>query len=172
MNLLPNLPAAKPQAEPSTTKTAIEPEIQNRLLTLKLGDIVRTRTKKKKTLDEKGSVIGPNDRPHSYNAINEKGNLIIRNRFQLIPANEKFIVNHKYDNIIELSKATLQKTVVQARADITSNIAPPVRTKSKHIKKPKRYLNKNWLVSQISANWRNWILLKTNKLSWTNWVIF
>ena len=144
MNLLPNLPSAKPQAEPSTTKTAIEPEMQNHLLTFKPGDIVRIRTEKNKTLDEKGSAIGPNNRPHSYNVLNEKGNLIIRNCCQLIPANEKFIVKHDYDNTMELSKTTLQKTVVQARTDITSNIAQPVRTKSKHIiKKPKRYLKKN-----------------------------
>ena len=144
MNLLPNLPSAKPQAEPSTTKTAIEPEMQNHLLTFKPGDIVRIRTKKNKTLDEKGSAIGPNNRPHPYNVLIEKGNLIIRNCCQLIPANEKFIVKHDYDNTMELSKTTLQKTVVQARTDITSNIAQPVRTKSKHIiKKPKRYLKKN-----------------------------
>ena len=33
-----NLPSAKPQLKPSSTNTAIEPETQNRLSTLKPGD--------------------------------------------------------------------------------------------------------------------------------------
>ena len=44
-----NLPSAKPQPKPSTTNTAIEPETQNRLSTLKSGDTVRIRTDEEKT---------------------------------------------------------------------------------------------------------------------------
>ena len=77
-----------------------------------------------------------------YNVLNEKGNLIIRKDCHLIPTNEKFIVKHDYNNIIEPSETTSGKTVVQARTDISSNItAPPVRTKSGGIiRKSKRYL--------------------------------
>ena len=57
-----NLPSAKPQPKLSTTNTTIEPETQNRLSTSKPGDIVRIRTNKEKTWDQKGSVIAPNDR--------------------------------------------------------------------------------------------------------------
>ena len=39
-----NLPSAQPQPKPSTTTTAIEPEIQNRLSTLEPGDTIRIRT--------------------------------------------------------------------------------------------------------------------------------
>ena len=74
-----NLTSAEPQPKPSTTNTTIEPETQNRLSTLKPGDIIRLRTDKEKTWDQKGSVIAPNDHPHWYNFLNEKGNLIIRN---------------------------------------------------------------------------------------------
>ena len=94
-----NLPSVKPQPEFSTTKIAIELETQNHLSTLKPVDTVRIRTNEEKTWDKKGSVIAPNDRPRSYNVLNEKGNLIIRNRRYLIPANEKSIVKHDYDNI-------------------------------------------------------------------------
>ena len=47
-----------------------------------------------------------------------------------------------YDNIIEPSETTSQKTLVQTKTDIPSNITTsPVRTKSgRLIKKPKRYL--------------------------------
>ena len=137
-----SLPSAKPQPKPSTTNTAIEPQTQNRLSTLKPGDTVRIRTEAEKTCDKKGSVTAPNDRPRSYNGLNEKGNLIIRNRRHLIPTNEKFIVKHDYDNIIEPSETASQKTLVQTKTDIPSNITTlPVRTKSGRIsKKPKRYL--------------------------------
>ena len=109
----------------------------------------------------KGSVIATNDRSRSYNVLNEKGNSIIRNRRHLIPTNEILIDKHDYDNIIEPSEATSQKTFVQAKTDISSIITtPPVRTKSgRIIKKPKRHLEERWIVSQISADWTNWILL-------------
>ena len=128
--------------KPSNTKTAIDPETQNCLSTLKPGDTIRIRTSEEKTWDKKGSVVAPNNRPHSYNVLNEKGKLIIRNHCHLIETNEKFIVKHDYDNITEPSKTTSRKTVVQARTDIPSNITtPPVRTKSgRIIRKPKRYL--------------------------------
>ena len=124
-----NLPTAKPQPKPSTTTTAIEPETQNRLSTLKCGNTVRIRVNKEKTWDKKGSVIAPNDRPCLYNVLNEKGNLIIRNPRHLIPTNEKF-----NSNIIEPSETTSEKNFVQTNTDMPSNITtPPVRTKSGHI---------------------------------------
>ena len=83
-------------------KTATEPETQNCLSTLKSGD-ARIRTDEEKTWDKKGSVIAPNDRPRSYNVLNEKGNLIIRNRRHLIQTNGKFIVKYNYDNILKPS---------------------------------------------------------------------
>ena len=95
-----NLPFAKPKPQPkrSTTNTAIEPETKNRLSFLKPGNTVRIRTDEEKTWDNTGSVIVPNDRTFLYSVLNEKGNLIIRNRCHLIPTNEEFIVKHDYDN--------------------------------------------------------------------------
>ena len=100
-----NLPSVKPQPRPAT-KTAIEPETQNHLSTSKPRDTIRIRTNNEKTWNKKGSVIAPNDRPHSYNSLYEKGNLIIRNRCHLIPTSKKFIIKHDYDNIIEPSETT------------------------------------------------------------------
>ena len=82
-----NLPSGKPQPKPSTTNTAIEPETLNRLSTLKPGDTVRIGTNGEKTRNRKGSVTAPNNRPSSYNVLNDKGNLIIRNHRHLIPTN-------------------------------------------------------------------------------------
>ena len=137
-----NLTSAKPHPKTSTTNTATEPETQNRLSSLKPGDTVRIITDEEKTWEKKRSDFAPINPPRSYNILNEKGNLIIRNSRHLIPSNEKFIVKHDYDNIIELSGKTSQKTVVQAKTEIPSNItAPPVKTRSgRIIKKTKRYL--------------------------------
>ena len=54
-----NLPSAKPQPKPFTANTAIEPETQNRLSTLKPGDTIRMKTDEEKTWDKKESVIVP-----------------------------------------------------------------------------------------------------------------
>ena len=90
----------------TTRKTGIEPEIQNRLLTLKPGNTTRIRTDEERAWDKTGSVIAPNDCSRSCNVLNEKGNLIVRNHRHLIPTNEKFIVKHDYENIIEPSQIT------------------------------------------------------------------
>ena len=54
----------------------------------KPGDSVRIRTDEEKSWDKKRSVIASNDRPCSYNVLNEKGNLIIRNHCHFIPTND------------------------------------------------------------------------------------
>ena len=143
----------KPQPKPSTTETAIEPETQNRLQTLKPGDTVRIRTNKEKTWDSKGWFIASNDGPRSYNILNKNVNLIIRNRRHLIPTNMKFSVKHYYENVIEPNETPSRKTVAPARTDILSNIvAPSVRTKSERItRKPKMYLEECWIVTKYDT---------------------
>ena len=132
-------------------------------------DTIRIRTDKEKIWVKKRSVIAPNDCPHSYNVLNKKGNLIIRNCHHLIPKNEKLIVRHDYDVIRHCTNShTVSETHILTypqthiltydiaqthippsettlhKTHIPSNITtPPVRTKSRSIiKKPKRYLVK------------------------------
>ena len=112
---------AKPQ--PFITKIEIEPEIQNWLPTLKPADTIRIRTDEEKNWDKKESGIARNDHPRSYNVLNEKGNLIIRNRRHIITTNEKCVVRHNYENGKEPSETILRKTVIPLRTDIPSNIA-------------------------------------------------
>ena len=90
--------------------------------------------------------------------------MIIRNPHQLIHTNEKFIVKHDYENIIEPSKTMSQGTVTTPRTDIPSNIAAPsVRTKSGCIiRKSKRYLEECWIVKWIPATWKNQVILQRN----------
>ena len=65
-------------------------------------------------------------RPKTFEpyVLNEKGNLIIRNRRLLITTNEKFIVKNDYESIIEPSETTSRDTIAQPRTDIPSNIVP------------------------------------------------
>ena len=75
-------------------------------------------------------------RPKTFEpyVLNEKGNLIIRNRRLLITTNEKFIVKNDYESIIEPSETTSRDTIAQPRTDIPSNIVPSsARTKSGRI---------------------------------------
>ena len=117
------------------------------------------QNKNRRTWYKKGLVIAPNDSPRSYNVLNEKANLITRNRRHLIQRNEKFIVKHDYDNIIKPSETTSQKSFEQTKTGIPSNITtPPVRTKSGRII-IKRHLEECWIVSQIFPKWTNCILL-------------
>ena len=65
------------------------------LLKLPLSNIsqrntVRIRTDEQNVWDKKCIVIKQNNRPRSYDVLNENGNVIIRNRWHLIPTNEKF----------------------------------------------------------------------------------
>ena len=127
-----NCPSLKAQPSPFITKIEIEPEIQNRLPTLKSADTISIRTDKEETWDKKESGIARNDHPRSYNVLNEKDNLIIRNRHHIIPTNEKFIVRHDYEYIKKPSETILRKTIVPLRTDIPSNIpAPSARAKSR-----------------------------------------
>ena len=117
------------EPKPSTTETAIEPETQNRLPTLKRGETVRIRTGELKIWDKKGSVIARNDRPRLYNVLNKNDNLIFRNRHHSIPITKKLFVKHNYENILKPSKTISQKTITPPRTDTPSNIlAPSVRT--------------------------------------------
>ena len=93
----------------------------------------------------------PNEHLLSYNVLNKMGNLIIKNLRHLIATNEKFTVKYDYENMIEPSEITSQKTDVPTTTGITSNIvASSVRAKSgRIIKNPKGEMEK------FGGIWRN-----------------
>ena len=93
----------------------------------------------------------PNERLLSYNVLNKMGNLIIKNLRHLIATNEKFTVKYDYENMIEPSEITSQKTDVPTTTGITSNIvASSVRaTSGRIIKNPKGEMEK------FGGIWRN-----------------
>ena len=120
-----NVFSVKPEPNPSTTKTEIEPQTQDWITTLKPAGTVRKRTDEEKTWDKKGSAITRNYHSCLYIVFKENGNLMI-NRCHLIPTNEKFIFKHDYEYIIEPSETASRKTVVPPKTDIPSNIVTPL----------------------------------------------
>ena len=82
------------------------------------GNTVRICTDEQNLWDKKGIVIKQNNRPRSYDVLNENGNVMIRNRRHLIPTNEKFTEKFSYDNIIPPTTKSLE------------SIAPPQTTNS------------------------------------------
>ena len=75
---------------------------------------VRIHTNEQNLRDRKDIVIKQNKRPRSYDALNENGNVMLRNRRNLITTNENFTEKFSYGNIIPTtaklpeSAATLQ----------------------------------------------------------------
>ena len=48
---------------------------------------------------KKGKVIEKSIEPRSYHVLNEKGNIVRRNRRHLIPCHDRFSIQHDYDPI-------------------------------------------------------------------------
>ena len=58
---------------------------------------VRMNVDKDKNRDKKGIVVEKCSEPHSYNILNEKGNIVRRNRRHLIPCHKEFNIQPDYE---------------------------------------------------------------------------
>ena len=54
------------------------------------GTVVRIRTKEDKNWNQLSNVVAKCAEPRSYRVLNDKGNIVRRNRRQLLPCKEKF----------------------------------------------------------------------------------
>ena len=97
-----NLPSVKPLLPQNSfvTETPRPRKTTHSLPNISQGNTIRIRTDEQNLWDKKGIVIKQNNRPRSYDVLNENGNVMIRNRRHLIPTNEKFTEKFSYDNII------------------------------------------------------------------------
>ena len=123
---------------------------------------VRIYSKDKSNWKKTGKVIGKSSQPRSYQVLNENGNVIRRNRRQLIPTNETFEPQIDYDaifnavneaaNDIDLTtepvndtgavdkKCIVTKDESDEKSTPTSDIEVPYRRRLRsNIKKPDRY---------------------------------
>ena len=60
---------------------------------------VRIYSKDQKNWSNKGKIISQSSQPRSYNVLNERRNVIRRNRRHLIPTNEDFEPKMNYDDL-------------------------------------------------------------------------
>ena len=113
---------------------------------------VRIYSKQTKDWSKKGKVIEQLPEPRSYNALNEKGNTIRRNRRSLIPTLENFYVKNDYDEIVVDTEKTeiteIPNDPIEQRLIVTDdnyNVELPQQDTSyksklrQNIKKPDRY---------------------------------
>ena len=125
-------------------------------------------------------VIKQNNRPRSYDVLNEDGNVMITNRRHLIPTNEKFTEKFSYGNIIPTTtrspeSVTPPQTVNSPKlitSSTTINPSKPIApngikvTRSGRVsKKPNRFIEQCWnmLISVFSCVWKR----RLSNLAWT-----
>ena len=122
-------------------------ENKRNLPPIKPNSSVRIHSKNEKTRwKEHGKVISKRNEPCSYDVLNQKGNVIRRNRYQLIPTNEKFDLDVEYDDLIteDINPVNTDSNTSQNVIEEQSQTAP-VSTDNYHtrsgrlIKKPDRY---------------------------------
>ena len=69
------------------------------LPSIRPGSVVRMRVNEDSDWSKKGKVIQKSTEPRSYHVLNEKGNVVCRNRRHLILCHDKFNIQHDYDVI-------------------------------------------------------------------------
>lgn len=77
------------------------------LTNIQPGTTVRIRTDKEKCCSQKGNVVKKCKQPRAYQVMNEKGNIVRRNRRHLLPTMESFKVTSDYDDLQMLFKPKL-----------------------------------------------------------------
>ena len=97
-----NLTSVKPLLPQNSfvTETPRPRKTTHSLPNISQENTVRIRTDEQNLWDKKSIVIKQNNRPRSYDVLNENRNVMIRNRRHLIPTNGKFTEKFSYDSII------------------------------------------------------------------------
>ena len=67
------------------------------------GDVVRMRLNNEKSWSQQGKVIETCKEPRFYNVMNERGNVVRRNRRHLLPSHEKFEIHNEDENLEEMT---------------------------------------------------------------------
>ena len=129
-----------PSLIPSTQSTATEKHTITQNLGCNLpeiapGNTVRIRKDEQNIWNKEGIVVSQNNRPLSYDILNERGNTLTRNSRHLLPTTEKFNIKHDHDKHAHPNLMIDNQHEKPALEDI-------YRTKSGRIaEKPKRYID-------------------------------
>ena len=137
------LPSLIPSTQSiATEKHTITQNLGRNLPEIAPGKTVRIRTDAQNIWDKKGIVVSQNNRPRLYDILNERGNIITRNRRHLLPTTEKFNIKHDYDNAIPVSNTSTYPNLMIDNQHEKPALEDIYRTKSGRIvKKPKRYID-------------------------------
>ena len=102
---------------------------------------MRIRTDKQNLRDKKDTVVNQND-PRSYDILNKRGNILVRNRCHLIPTTEKFNIDHDYGNAIPVCNTYNHPNLMIDNQHEKPTLEDVYRTKSGSIvQKPKPYID-------------------------------
>ncbi len=96
---LPSLLQHPPPAVSSKRAERLNNRNTKDLPSIRPGSVVRMRVNGDKDWRKKGKVIEKSTEPRSYRVLNEKGNIVRRNRRHLIPCHDRFNIQHDYDPI-------------------------------------------------------------------------
>ena len=90
------LPSAIPNRKHYSKSKVDNDEYRNKIKDLthiKPNTVVRIRTDREKDWKQTGKVLQKSSEPRSYLVLNEKGNIVRRNRKHLIPTNDEFRID-------------------------------------------------------------------------------
>ena len=130
------LPSLIPFFQSATTKKhTITQNLRCKLPETAPGTTVRIRTGEQKLSNKRGIVASQNNCPWSYDNLNERGNILSRNRRHLIPTTEKFNIKYDYDNAIPVSNTSTHPNLMIDNWHQKTRLENVCRTKSGDIVK-------------------------------------
>ena len=137
------LPSLIPSIQSTVAeKHTITQNLGSNLHEIAPGKAVRIRADEQNIWDKKGIVVSQNNRPRSYDILNERGNILTRNRRHPLPTTEKFNIKHDYDNAIPVNNTSIHPILMIDNQHEKPALEDIYRTKSgRTVKKPKRYID-------------------------------
>ena len=107
------LPSLVPFTQSETfEKHTVTQNTRRKLPEIAPGTTVRIRTDEQHLWDKKGIVVSQNNRPRSYDILNQRRNILARNRRHLIPRTKEFNITHDYNNAIPVSNTSTHSNLM------------------------------------------------------------
>ena len=121
---------------------SIKDDIVHKLPEITPGTTVWIWTDEENLWGKKGIIVSQNNQPQLYNILNERGNILAKNRCHIIPTTKKFNINHDYNNAIPVSNTSTHPNLMTNSQHEKPTLKDVYRTKSGDIvKKPKQYID-------------------------------
>ncbi|XP_028415703.1 uncharacterized protein K02A2.6-like [Dendronephthya gigantea] len=135
--------SSPPKTTPANVKKAFNQHAKD-LPDIEPGTVVRMRIHGEKRWNEVGKVVAKCQEPRAYRILNSKGNVVRRNRRQLLPCKDKFRIQYDQDDYAELPPSNIQqpkpKTSLPACQSIEGLPRSSTVTRSgRVVNKPVRY---------------------------------